>query len=279
MRKFAGLVVLLTLATSSVLVHDALATRRRIFPADADLLYLPPAHQLERMSLGYREALADLVWVRAVVFAGDRIGGKNFEWINKYLSAIMTLAPTFRRPYHWAGITFVYTGDAVITRDMIDRSIQMYRDGIRQFPEDHELLFALGMLLFRDVQSIEGFSAVERDVARSEGVELLRKSAAFGAPPLVRQLAATLVDSFASDQLAISFLETQMMQTSDRRYRRLLRKKLDKLMGTRATDRLDALLRGFLAERDTQLPYVPPPTYALIRDQPRRTARRDLPSH
>lgn len=255
-------VALLGLGTAAV--HDDLRAQRAAFPADADVLYLPAPSHLERMSFGYREALADLVWCRAVVFAGDTVGGQNFEWISKYLEAILRLAPRFRRPYDWAGVTFVYTGQEQITRDMIDRAIAMYRRGLERFPEDHELLFALGMLLYRDVQSVPGYDADERHAAKAEGAEQLRKAAAFGAPPLVRQLAATIVDEFASDQLAIGFLETQLAHASDPKYRRLLRKKLADLAGKDVAQELETARAQFLAHRDAELPYVSERLYALL---------------
>ncbi|TPV93098.1 MAG: hypothetical protein B7733_22240 [Myxococcales bacterium FL481] len=268
MGRLAVVLGTAVLAVATARLHTQLRTQRSAFPADADVLYLPAPAHLERMSLGYREAVADLVWCRAVVFVGDEAGGKNTAWIAKYLDAILHLAPRFRRPYDWAGVTFVYTGDQVITREMVDRAIAVYRRGLARFPEDHELLFALGMLLYRDVQSVAGYSELERKQAKAEGAEQLRRAAAFGAPPLVRQLAATLVDQFASDQLAIRFLETQLAHTSDPRYRRLLRNKLARLAGARLSAGVERLRGQFLAEREAEFPYVAETLYAVIRSAP-----------
>lgn len=259
----AGLVAL-TLGS-----HASLREDRAEFPRDEDLLYLPPPHHLEVMSLGYREAMADLVWVRAVVFAGDKEGGSNWAWIMKYLEAIFELSPHFRRPYAWGGVAFVYTGSN-IDREMIDRAIELYRRGLTAYPEDHEMLFALGMLLTRDVQTIEGYDAEERAAAKAEGAELIRKAAAFGAPPLVRQYAATLVDEFASDQLAIQFLETQLLEADNEAFRRLLLRKLERLTGRQRIEAIETLRNRFRADRDAAYPYLPEPLFAVIRRAPGR---------
>lgn len=261
-----GLLALAFLGTAALtyLTHGNVRERRATFPKDSDVLYLPPPQHLSLMSMGYREALGDLVWVRAVVFAGDVESGRNWAWILEYLEAIFELAPQFRRPYAWGGVAFVYTGDQ-IDREMVDRSISLYRRGIEHFPEDHEMLFALGMLLARDVQSIEGYTEEEQAAAKLEGADLVRKAAAFGAPPLVRQYAATLVDDFASDQLAIQFLETQLLQAEDEGFRRMLLHKLQKLTDSQQIESIERLKTDFREERDAAYPYVPESLYAIIR--------------
>ena len=42
------------------------------FPDDADKYYLPPPKYLQVVSLGYREAAADLVWIATSQHAADR---------------------------------------------------------------------------------------------------------------------------------------------------------------------------------------------------------------
>jgi hypothetical protein len=266
-RKAIFALAVAGLAALTLVSHEAVREDRAQFPRDEDLLYLPPPHHLEVMSLGYREAMADLVWVRAVVFAGDKEGGSNWAWIMKYLEAIFELSPHFRRPYAWGGVAFVYTGSD-IDRDMIDRAIQLYRRGLTAYPEDHELLFALGMLLTRDVQTIEGYDEQERATAKAEGAELIREAAAFGAPPLVRQYAATLVDEFASDQLAIQFLESQLLEADNEEFRRLLLRKLERLTSHERVETIEELKTQFRADRDAAYPYVPEPLFAVLRRSP-----------
>lgn len=265
MHKLA-LALLPVFAAATVWTHAEVHDRRADFPRDQDVLYLPPAGQLGPMSLGYREALADLIWIRAVIFAGDRAGGANYAWIMQYLEAIYTLAPQFRRPYAWGGVVVVYSGEA-IDRPMIDRAIALYERGIELFPEDHELLFALGMLLTRDVQMLPGYEPEEREAAMREGTMLIRRAAAFGAPPLVRQLAATLVSENATDQLAIQFLESQLLQAEDEAHRRLLQRKLESLIGEAGIESIERLRDEFEAERKQEFPYLPPDLYVLVREE------------
>jgi hypothetical protein len=254
-----------------VWAHARVRAARGEFPPADDILWLPPPERLRVASLGHREALADLVWIRAVIFAGDAEQGRDVEWIGRYLDAILELAPTFRRPYAWGGVTMIYSGRD-IDHDLVVRGISYYRRALVHFPEDHELLFALGMLLTREVQTTPGFGEDERVAAREEGAELIRKSAAFGAPPLVRQLAATLVEDDAGDQLAIQFLESQLLMVEDEGHRRLLEHKLKQLVGEQSVESIGRMRREFEAERVAELPYVSPDLYVLLRTRPRRAS-------
>ncbi len=264
MRRLLLVAAVLALALLTGRVHEGLRQERAEFPRDEDLLYLPPPGYLRPMSLGYREALADLIWIRAVIFTGDAAGGQNWAWIMKYIEAITQLAPDFRRPYAWGGVVFIYTGQA-IDRPMVDRATDLYRRGLERYPEDHEMLFALGMLLTRDVPVTPGYTDEEIEAARAEGAAAIRKAAAFGAPPLVRQYAATLVDDDAADELSIQFLETQLLAAEDEGYRRLLRAKLDVLIGEQGTVALENTKAAFMGEKEQVLPYVPESLYAVIR--------------
>ncbi|PRP92464.1 hypothetical protein ENSA5_48820 [Enhygromyxa salina] len=248
-----------------VLSHRSVKQRRSQFPRDQDVLYLPPAEHLGPMSFGYREALGDLIWIRTVIFAGDRVGATNYKWIMEYLEAIYSLSPQFRRPYAWGGVAFIYSGED-IDRAMVDRALALYERGLAHFPEDHELLFAAGMLLTRDVQTVPGYSEDERAAAMTEGAALIRKAAAFGAPPLVRELAVTLVSEGGADQLAIQFLESQLLQAEDPDHRRLLKQKLEAAIGETGFESLEQLRQEFEAEREAERPYLPPDLYILIRD-------------
>jgi hypothetical protein len=256
---------LLVMALLAVATHERLLERRGEFPADADVLYVPPPRHLEIMSLGYREALADLIWIRALVFSGEHLGLDSIAWVDRYIDGINALAPRFRRPYIWGGVTAVYGGQGAVDRSMVERSIEIYRRGLQEFPEDHEILYPLGMMLAHQVGSTPDFGEEETASMAKEGMELIRRAAAFGADPLVRQYAATVITDYASETLAIQFLETQLLWAEDEKYRRVLRKKLAELVGIEATRSIDRIRTEFFAERARRAPYVPERLYSVIR--------------
>jgi hypothetical protein len=255
----------LVVALGADLAHGKLVERRAEFPADADLLYLPAPAHLRIMSLGYREPLADLIWIRALIFTGTHIGNENITWSDKYVDAITHLAPRFQRAYLWAGISAIYSGDATISRSMVERAANIYRRGLLEFPESHELHYTLGMLLLHQVPATSGFSESEVAQAHTDAVEAIRKAAAFGAGPLVRRYAATLITGEASDEMAIQFLETQLMSAEDEDLHNLLTAKLARLLGDTRSAALQQIRAEFVAERDSAAPYVPDALWAVIR--------------
>lgn len=264
----AGL--LAALATS--VAHQTLIERRAEFPQDEDLLYLPPPDDLLSMSLGYREALADLIWIRAVVFAGSELVGEHFMWVGDYLEAINYLAPTFKRPYSWGGKITIYTGKTP-GRENIDVAERILREGLERFPEDHEMLFSLGMILRIERTPARGYTPEEIAAGEAESVALIRKAAAFGAPALVRQLAASFIDEDADQELKISFLEEQLLTTENERHKRYLRDRLEQLGVADNYERTVALQQAFNAERNAQFPYLQDHEYALVRDEAARAPR------
>ena len=193
MHRWVPIVALFMALGFAFATHDRVRNRRDQFPAEVDVLYVPPARHLIPMSFSYREALADLLWVRALVFTGKHIGDADVDTVTRYCNAITGLSPRFHRAYLWGGITAIYGGGAQVTRNMVDRSIAIYRRGIEQFPESHQLLYPMGMLLTHQVSSTPGYSEDEKRAFAREGVDMIRRAAAFGADPLVRQYAATLI--------------------------------------------------------------------------------------
>lgn len=266
----ASRVLLVTLALGvgalASAVRAPVAFERASMPDDADVLYVPEAEYLRPMSLGYREALADLLWVRALVFSGASLGSTDVAAVERYADAIAGLAPRFARVYQWGGITAVYSGGD-LDRQAVDIGIDIYRDGVAQFPEDHTLLYGLGMLLTHQVPSTPGYTEEEKATAKAEGMRLIRQAAAFGADPLVRQYAATLVSENAESALAQQFLETELAQAQDPDYRRMLRKKLRALGAGASVETVERIREAFTADHRARAPYVPDTVFTLVRDQ------------
>lgn len=265
-RTLLILATLVVFAIGSHAMRGRVLDRRLGAPAELDVLYVPPVDSLQWMSMGYREALADLLWVRALIYTGEHLKDPEVAAVDRYVEAINGLSPRFRRAYLWGGITAVYGGQSVITRDMVDRAIAIYRRGLAQFPESHELLYPFGMLLLNQVPSTPGYEKDEIDSFRSEGIEAIRRAAAFGADPLVRQYAATLIAEHGADELAIQFLETQLSQAQDEDHRRMLRRKLEELGGADSARRIERLRETFEAERTARAPYVPESLWAVLRE-------------
>lgn len=266
-RSARALVVVLALGVGAAAssLRGLIAPQRARMPDDADVLYVPESQYLRPMSLGYREALADLLWVRALVFSGASLGHTEVAAVQRYANAISGLAPRFARVYQWGGVTAIYSGSTV-DRRAVDIAIEVYREGVEEFPENHTLLYGLGMLLTHEVSSTPGYTPEETAAAKAEGMRLIRRAAAFGADPLVRQYAATLVSDNAEASLARQFLEAELAQAQDADYRRMLRKKLREIGAGASVETVEGIRDAFAAEHRARAAYVPDTVFTLVRD-------------
>lgn len=109
------------------------------------MYYLPSPAVLERLSLGHRSFLADLVWIRGLLYVGTHFSqGGTIDWLPRYTQSIVSLEPQFRYAYVWGAILIVYNRKTT-TREDILTSIQFLKMGQQQFPHDYYFPYALGM--------------------------------------------------------------------------------------------------------------------------------------
>ena len=112
-----------------------------------DVYALPPSRQVVLMSLGYRSALADLVFAHVLVSSGIHVQERRpFEFVAKYLETVIELDPKFMAPYRMA--------DGLITLQAKAVPPQAYRDtrrilerGMKEFPYDQALWSSAGQFL------------------------------------------------------------------------------------------------------------------------------------
>ena len=111
------------IALSSVVVSRARLPLNATFQttrARSDVFTLPPSNQLVVMSLGYRSALADLIFAHVLVSSGIHFHEKRaFDLASNYLDAVIALDPKFEAPYRMA--------DGLITLQAKAVSVDAYR--------------------------------------------------------------------------------------------------------------------------------------------------------
>jgi len=101
-----------------------------------DIYYLPPPGWLPVFSLGHRQALADLIWMRALIYFGEEMGERGaMRHVFDYGEAIIRLDPDFRRVYRWIGMAGIYRPNAVSEADT-RRAMSFLERGVARFPED-----------------------------------------------------------------------------------------------------------------------------------------------
>lgn len=172
-----------------LLCHRAHAQfHRASFPDEVDRYYLPPPTALKVASLGYREAVADLVWVATIQHGSDRRlqRGGRFPWLELYLDATLALNPYQLKVYLWADGTLTYSRGGMKNRDW-RTTIHYLEQGHRRFPRSWELLFKLSCA-YTELQTRD---EAERSRWRRLAADYLWKAHLVGGgPPWLASLAA-----------------------------------------------------------------------------------------
>ena len=99
----------------------------------SDVFALPPPSMLSVLSLGYRAALADLLYTSTVISHGvHHEEHRRFEFVGQYFDSIIALDPFFCQPYRYADTFIIYqpvgnpsVDDVRHARRILERGLEM----------------------------------------------------------------------------------------------------------------------------------------------------------
>ena len=268
--------LLLAAAAVALVVATALAQRRTsglraTFPADEDLVYLPRAEALQRSALGHRELMADLVFMRTVLyFATELTGDKDYRWLDRHVDTVIALDPRFHAAYTFGGRATMYNG-LIINNRMVESSNHFLRAGIEQFPNDWELAFMLGCNYLFELKTDD---PAQRRTWRRLGADWLRRAAlAGGGPSWLPGLAATIMTKEGEAEAAVRYLEEAYMTAATAEQREDIRRRL-LLQRRELLPKLQEAEQRFRTAWQATLPYAPGDLFVLVGEP--RSPRLDL---
>ncbi|GIW40564.1 MAG: hypothetical protein KatS3mg076_1141 [Candidatus Binatia bacterium] len=191
-RFWTACVALVCSAVLAGLAHHA---RSHVDAKAAELrrelpVYLPRSDFLKVASLGYRNALADVLWFRTISYFGEHFrSDRLYPWLARMCDVVTDLDPRAEHVYRFAGLLLPWeAGDP-------DAGISLLKKGLRVFPDSWNLhfLIAFNYFFFRN------------DTARA--IPHIRKAAELpGAHPFVSRLAALLYAEQYGPETAKRFL-------------------------------------------------------------------------
>ncbi len=156
------------------------------------LIYIPEARFVRTASLGFHAVLADIMWVRAVIYFGEHyVTDKDYSWLYRILDVTTSLDPENILAYRFGG-TMLAMGE-----NDVEKSIEILKKGIRNNPEeDWRLYFLVGFNYFYYL----------KDYATA--AEYLEKASRMpGHPSYLPRLAAKMYAKADDIDTAIAFLE------------------------------------------------------------------------
>lgn len=194
-----------------------------------DLYYLPPPGWLGLISLGYRQALADLLWMDALVYFGEElVTGHAAKYVFDYAEAMLALDPDFRAVYRWVGVAAFYRPGGVPPEEGW-KGVEFLERAVKRWPDDGELAWDLGATLAFEVPPMLT-DLEEREAAKRRGLEHLAVAARLGfGPPWLALTNAKELSKLGRAEQAIRHLEEAYSTVTDPETRQRIANELTQL--------------------------------------------------
>jgi hypothetical protein len=256
----AGLVAVAALAIGAV--RAPAATIEQHVKQTSDVYLMPPPEQVVTLSMGYRAALADLLWSHVLVSQGlHTMEKRRFENLTRLLDTINALDPTFRDPYLFADALITFQASTT-PREEVIKAREILERGTKHLPLDGEIWLALGQFVAFIAPASPGYlrDDEEKQQWRLDGARYLARAAELGGDDANiswQALGGAGILGRAGELSArIRFLERTLATTDDEELQQRLREQLKQLRDAHGWDAYEARLDAFrdICRRD--LPYV-----------------------
>lgn len=228
------------------------------------LYYLPSKEWLPTASLGHEEALADLLWMKSLVYIGDEYSHQgNLAHVFRYADAILKLDPDFRRVYSWACTMGLYRPIAPSMEDA-RTAVGYLETALTRFPDDAELYWELGAAYAFELPSFtpdHDEKARYREMGRGYTMEAARRGAG---PPWLALSNASALEELGRRTQAIEHLEEMFALVDDDDTRREIASRLTNLREYVRAETLQRHQEEFERSARESYPWLPLDFTALV---------------
>jgi len=199
-----------------------------------EVLYIPSAGVLKRMSLGYTGLMADIYWTRAVQYFGWKHKHREMDYHLLYplLDITTQLDPHLIVAYRF-GTPFLAqkppngAGEPEKAAELIER-------GIKYNPDDWRLYYELGFL-----------QAMERHDYAAAAAAFSRGSQVPGAHPFLKILAAAMAEHGGDLETARMLWQTTLSSTDDPMIKQNAERHLRALLVDETVPKLEEIVRVY----------------------------------
>jgi hypothetical protein len=261
--RVTNVALLLAMAPAALEARHAARVHEIVRKMPVDEATIPSPSAARALALGHREWAADLFYIAGLAYFGESLQLRSQQrYLQAYARVTQEIDPDFRRPYLWGSVVSVYT-HRLITRRSIELSNEHLIRGLEHFPDDGEMLFALG---FNYAYELPPFlpEGPERIAAKRRGAIYLQRAAAVGYGPAWLPLtAARMLEDAGEDSAAIELLRDSLLRTDDPVIRARIEQRIRDLSGNDEDAGL-AVINAVERERREAFPYLPPALYLFV---------------
>jgi hypothetical protein len=234
------LVQVLALGLSLMLVsfsRPQVAGMYKTLGTDSDIYAIPREDQLLLLSLGYRAAMADLLFGRTMVQAGVHFSERRvFHHLDAYLKGIIALDPKYLDVYVYAD-TLLNLSTVVMPPENLRIARDIQERGLKEFPHEPQLWLSVGQFIAYLAPQRLPENEDKREW-RLAGARIIEHACDIWSKrevlPDVCMSSATLFSKEGETAAAMRSLERLITIADDERVRARAMEKLRKLSGERA---------------------------------------------
>jgi hypothetical protein len=242
----AGTLVALACAAGAALaigvVRPRLAARFHQLRVTTDSYALPSPERTVVASMGYRSALADLIYAKTLVAYGLHFQEKRrFEFVGDYLDTVNALDPEFAVPYYFADTLLSLQPVKPRYEDYV-RARRILERGMKALPYDAHLYDTAGQFMaYLAVGSMR--SDAEKAEWRLAGARALQRACELAGSdkniPYHCITAATLLSKAGKREAMIQFLQRLLAVSDDPQIRQIALGYIQKQVGEQEREQVE----------------------------------------
>lgn len=216
-----------------------------------DVLYIPSANTVKRLSLGYTGLMADLYWTRAVQYFGGKHKAKSQEYklLQPLLEITTTLDPHLLVAYQFGSVFLAQkppqgAGDP-------NAAAELVKKGIALNPDAWRLYYDLGFIQWQELGD-----------RKAAAETFLKGSQVPGAHPWMKVMSANLASETGDKQLAKYLWENIYQETQDKMIKE---NAANHLRGIRADEEI-TFLQNYVERFKEQMGHAPESFQEMLSD-------------
>lgn len=233
----------------------------------SDVYALPSPDQAVVASLGWRAAMADILYAHVLVSYGLHIQEKRrFEFVGNYLDTINALDPKFAAPYRYAD-TLLTLGSVAPRLDDYRKARQILERGMAELPYDTALWNTAGQFMAY-LAPVQLPDPKEKQEWKLEGARRLARACELVGKneniPFHCITAAGIFSRAGEREATAQFLEKVLAVVDDPEIRALALGYLAKSVGERERDEIQWRLDRFVGVWGDDLPFASKDVFLIV---------------
>lgn len=232
-----------------------------------DLYYLPNHAWLPVLSLGFRQALADLIWCRTLVYFGEELSQRGeVKFLFEYTDAILVLDPDFKAAYRWIGTAALYRARGATFESGL-RAAKYLKLAVERWPDDGDMHWEYGSLLRFELAPIDKDPVHKRNLLERAAPHLTEAARLGAGPPWLALSNATMFNKLGQAESAIRSLEEIYPTITDADTRKEVEQRIASLRSQTFAEVMSAANAQFEREHRSTYPYLSPALFLLVRPE------------